>query len=190
MGFEDLNDSGAGEARVGRALNEAQWEVLEEINHPLTRTTASGVAPLTLTRPKDVLSVAVASTNARLDSTDIQTLEATYPDLPDSGTPSEWYFSSETQVSVYPANTTDAINVRYEQWPAEMSSTDAFTVPQRFISAVLHRAAAKLHRWKRNLEAAAFDDAEAQRIIDLFGVSVGTRERDRSGSVLDVVGRG
>lgn len=191
LGFSDFNDSGGnGELRVGRALNEAQWEVLEEINHPLTRTTASGTAPVTLTRPKDVLSVTDRTLDTMLDSIDIRTLENTYPDLPDTGTPELWYFSSETAVSVYPANTSDTIQVRYEQYPAEMASTDALTVPQRFHGAVFHRAASKLWRFLSNHEESAWHEAEARRIIDLFVNSMGSRERDRPGSIEDVVTRG
>lgn len=189
FGFADFNDSaGNGELRVGRALNEAQWEVLEEINHPLTRTTTSGTAPVTLTRPKDVLSVTDRTTDTILQSIDIRQLEDQYPDLPDTGTPAYWYFSSETAVSVYPANTSDTILVRYEQYPAEMSSTDALTVPQRFHAAVIHRAAAKLWRFLSNHEESAWHEAEAMRIIELFQNSIGIRERDNPGSIEDVVG--
>jgi hypothetical protein len=187
MGFSDFNDSGTGETRVGRCLNEAQWEILEEINHPLVRTTTSGTAPVTLTRPKAVLSVTNSTTDANLVSTDVQTLDEMFPDLPDSGTAEWWYLSAEAVVSVYPANTTDTFKVRYEQYPAEMSSTDAFSVPQRFHGAVLNRAASKLWRnYLSNHDEADRCELECQRVLQLFENSVNSRERDRPMSVEDV----
>lgn len=184
MGFKQYNDSGGnGELRVGRALNEAQWEILEEIDHPLTWTTASGTAPLTLTRPKDVLSVTDSTLDRKLQSIDYRELTDRYPDLPDTGSPEYWYFSAEGVLSVYPANTTNTITVRLTQYPAEMSSTDALTVPQRFHGAVLHRAAAKLHRYKQNAEQALFHENEVQRILGLMAASLNTRERDRTETV-------
>jgi hypothetical protein len=190
FGFADLNDSSTGTDRVRRCINEAQWELLEEIDHPLTRTTTSGTAPLTLTRPKAVLSVTDRTTDRILDSIDIRELEDRYPDLPDTGTPIYWYFSSENVVAVYPANTSDTILARYEQYPAEMSGTDALTVPQRFHGAVLHRAAAKLHMVKQNGEAALFHENEVQRILGIVAVSLNTRERDRTETIQSVSGDG
>ena len=111
-----------------------------------------------------------------------------FPDMPDSGTPVYWYFSSENVVSVYPANTSDTIKVRYAQYPAEMTSTDALTVPQRFHGAVLARAAAKLWRhFLSNHDEADRCELECQRILQVFELSVGLRERDRPGSIEDVV---
>lgn len=192
MGFSDFNDSGGnGELRVGRAINEAQWEILEEINHPLTRTTTSSTAPVTLTRPKAVLSVTNSTTDTVLDSVDIDTLDDLHPDQPDTGSPVYWYFSSETAISVYPANTSDTIKVRYVQYPAEMSSTDALTVPQRFHGAVLNRAASKLWRnFLSNHEEADRCEGECQRILAVFQNSIAGRERDRPGSIEDVASAG
>lgn len=183
MGFEDYDDSSAGDTRVGRALNEAQWEILEEAEFPLTYTDASTTAPITLTRPKKIHQVVDATRDVVLWSIDRRTLQEMYPDLPDTGDPEYWYMDSETQLRVYPANTTNTIKVRYTSYPAEMSSTDAFTVPQRFIAAVLHRAAAKLHRYKQNYEASAFEEAEAQRVVHLMQMSLLTRAADRPDSI-------
>lgn len=143
-GFEYLNDAGAGLTRAKNWINQSYLGLCTRADFPFLFADATGTAPLTITDVRVVLSVYDATQKNPLVAIDRATLISTYKDLTLTGTPLYWYRNSQTQVSVYPANTGSTLNVRYVKRPALLSAgSDAVIVPDEWADLIVDGAVLK-----------------------------------------------
>lgn len=157
-GFDFLNQDAAGRTRAKRYLVEAY---LEDVcaNEPwdFLRTSTSSTAPLTLSDVDTLISVRDTTNDCQLEVADQGWLEDTYGSLTETGNPVYVYFSAESTLACYPANTTATIQVRYFKIPDEPSADgDTFLVPSRWQGLIIDAAVIRAYIDSDNFEAAQF----------------------------------
>ena len=156
-GFDDVTDT----TRLNYWINLAyQVDICEAEDWPFLATTATGTAPLTISDLRTVLSV-IDSTNAvKLRPMDPSNITDDWDTrLTTTGSPWLYYVTGTTVVSVYPANTTSSLSVRYIKVPAALSAgSDTPVIPDRFHYLIVDAAVRRAYRNKDNFEAAQFLD--------------------------------
>jgi hypothetical protein len=172
-GFDFLNDAGAGVTRTTQYLNSALQEVDSTALWPYLLTSTTGTAPLTISDLRRVQTI-VDTTNgfSPLSPSDARSLVRMYGDLTTTGQPESFYFTSQTQLSVYPTNTTNTLKVTYFKVGTDLSgASDAPLMPDRFRPIIVELAAAKAFR-ESNL------DQEAAVAMEEYGRLLGVMERE------------
>ncbi len=170
QGFDFMSSAGANTTRTTQYLNAAIQEVDSLYLWPYLLTSTTGTAPLSISDLRRVQTV-VDTTNGSspLYPSDAQSLVRLYGDLTTLGVPEAFYFTSQTTLSVFPANTTDTLTVRYYKVAADLSAgTDAPAMPDRFRPIIVELAAAKAHRESNNLEAVQDRMGEYARLLDVM----------------------
>lgn len=167
-GFDFYNTDSAGQTRAKRFINEAYLEDISA-NEPwdFLRASTSGTAPLTISDLDTFISVRDESNDNPLQLAEVGSLEDMGLDVTETGTPWAYYLSSETQVSVYPANTSNTIAVRYYKVPTELSAdADTPLIPSRWHGLVVDAAAVRAYVDRDNFEAAAFVEQRFLRRLE------------------------
>lgn len=167
-GFDYLNQDAAGRTRAKRYLVEAYLEdICADSPWDFLRTSASGVAPLTISDLDTVISVRDTSNQLQLTFADEGWLEDTYGDLTTTGQPEWVYWTGETTLDCYPANTANTIQVRYFEVPDEPSAdSDTFVVPSRWQGLIIDAAVIRAYIDSDNFEAAALLQARFDRRME------------------------
>ena len=133
-GFHFMNDNGVEEARVKQWYNEAYIEICEAEEWPFLVATASGAAPLALTRARRVTDVIDTVQEVPLDYMPKKSLRAIYGVIP-TDSPRFWYpttASDTITVNLAPVST-NALAVDFIQYPALLSADgDIPVVPVRW----------------------------------------------------------
>lgn len=127
-GFSFLTD-----ARATIMLNNAKNALEDEFQWPWLETTATGVAPLTISDLKYVLYV-VDTTN-RVPLTGVDAVDITDRDaiITTTGAPDSWWLDGATSLKVYPASTSVQLSVRYVKFSPELSGgSDTPLIPVRY----------------------------------------------------------
>lgn len=134
------------DTRATRFVNQAYLQICSTFPWPFLETTATGAAPLTLTRPQTVLSVVDTTSQTWLQYLDRQAVVSQLdPTLAETGAPEFWWLDGDV-VTVYPAST-GSLSVRFVQQPvALVSDSDQVTVPLRFNDVLIDLATAKALR--------------------------------------------
>lgn len=169
-GFDFLNDGGAGVTRTTQYLNQAMQEIDSASLWPYLLTSTTGAAPLTISDLRRVQSV-VDTTNgfSVLSPSDERSLVRMYGDLTTTGQPESFYFTSQTQISVYPANTTNTLSVHYWKVATDLSAAgDAPLMPDRFRPIIVELAVAKAFREKNMDQEAAIAMQEYGRLLEFM----------------------
>lgn len=155
-GFAYLNDGGAGTTRANQFINQGYQNLMEEADYPFDETTATGVAPLTITDLRDVIYVSTAS--GALEGREVTAFLGDDPSLSQSGTAAYWYLDG-SQLKVWPADTHTSLTVRYTRVPVDLAAdTDTPVVPSRYHLLIIDFAVIRALRDKSN-----FDEASALR---------------------------
>lgn len=127
-GFSYLSDT-----RLGEYVNQGYYRIAEAHPWIWTQTTATGTAPLTISDLGQILSVVDTTNKTPLTVVERdEVIDDLGADLTQTGTPMVAYRSTETQLSVYPANTSVSLSVRYCKVPAVLTGTDTPIVPTRY----------------------------------------------------------
>lgn len=186
-GFEDLNDAGAGLVEAKRHVNAAYGEVCSEERWPFLLTTATGAAPLTITDIGSVESVRDTGQNSvRLAWRDRRDLTSSYGDLTTTGSP-RWFYIENGVIRTWPVGGT--LSVLYYKTPAELSADgDTPLVPSRFQDVIVVGAARKAHAARSNYEAAANEQAEYDRLLNLMRSDLLDQQDDSSDTISVVAG--
>lgn len=118
------------DARCNLWINQAIQEINEAHAWPYLETTATGVAPLSITDVRQILSV--ASNDVVLSGMERRSLTQLDPSMDDAGTATHWYLDGNS-LRVYPLDTTSSLSVRYLKVPTDLSA-DASSpdMPARF----------------------------------------------------------
>jgi hypothetical protein len=167
-GFDYLNQDAAGRTRAKRWLVEGYLEdICADEPWDFLRTSTSGAAPLTISDLDTIISVKDTTNDEPLYGADHGWLEDSYPDLTTTGTPEWYYLSDDTTLSVYPANTSDTIQVRYFKVPAEPSDdADEFVVPSRWQGLIIDAAVIRAYMDSDNFEAAGLLQSRFDRRLE------------------------
>lgn len=168
-GFDYLDDSGTGLARVKRWLNQAYLEICEAYSWPFLDTTTSGTAPLTISDLRQVLYVLDTSNDRQLQGVDVRHIADIDSDVSTTGTPQWYWLDGLTTVKVYPTNTSNTLSVRYLKTPVELSANgDEPVIPARFQDLIVDLAVLKGMKDSDNYEAVGILRAEVDRGVQVM----------------------
>jgi hypothetical protein len=140
--------------RLDAWLNRAYFETAEEENWPWLETSTSSTAPVSVTDLRDVEAVINTTQGYKLRPMDRRNITDFDSDLTTAGSPSFYYITTGNVVAVYPANTTDTIEVRYWKVPEILGDTDTPLVPNRFRQILVDKAVAFAYVDSDNFEGA------------------------------------
>lgn len=177
-----FNDSSAWpDARITAWLNAAyQLDICEDADWLFLRASAAGTAPLTVEDLRTVESVVDSTNRNKLRPANRRDLTEMDPTLVTSATPEFYYFSSQTQVSVYPANATVTLEVRYWRSPAALASgTDSPVVPDRFHLAIVDYAVARASADSNQYDQVEAARSEGDRAVALMRATLLDPQADR-----------
>lgn len=165
-GFAYLNDSGAGQTRTYRWINDAMHSIDDEERWDYRKTSTSGAPPLTISDLGEIESVVDTTNQNALAPTTSGDLVGTVDDvLTGTGAPAFYYLNNGV-VTVYPV-ATGSVTVSYWKVRADLSSgADAPLMPDRFRAAIVERALEFAYRDQDDPEMALVCGAAADRIID------------------------
>lgn len=145
-GFDYLNDSGAGEIRAKRWINDAYHTINELENWPFLEETASGAAPLTIADLRTVDSVYDSTNDQKLDHRVSSELVDEHGDLGETGVASEFWVSGGNTINVFPVQAVQ-LTVRYWKVADDLvSGTDEPLIPDRFRYGIVEYAVAAAMR--------------------------------------------
>ena len=169
-GFDYLNDGGIGLARVKRWINVAMQEVDSAALWPYLLGSTTSAAPVTISDLRRVESIQdTGSGYMNLAYRDRRLLVEDYGDLTQTGNPEWFYFSSQTQVSVFPANTTNSLLVRYYKFAPDLVNTsDTPLMPDRFRPIIVELAVAKAYREDGDVQDEQDAMQEYQRLLQVM----------------------
>jgi hypothetical protein len=164
-GFDYLGQDAAGLTRLKRFINEAYLEdIAADEPWDFLVTSTSSTAPLTVSDVDTIISVRNTTSDQQLTIADLGWLEDQHGDLTEAGTPEFAYFSGESTLSVFPADTSSTIQVRYFKVPTELSSdSDEPLIPSRWQGLIIDAAAIRAYVDSDNFEAAQWLEGRFQR---------------------------
>lgn len=151
-GFNDFEQS---DARIKRWVNQAYREITDAHPWPFLEATKEGTAPVEIEDLGHVLSVANTTTESFLNPADRRQIVELDPKLDDSETnPVLWYRQGETEVKVWPADTTSTFVVRYLKTPAELKEdSDKPVIPTAYQDIIVDGAVVRAYKNRDNYEA-------------------------------------
>lgn len=146
-GMDYLNDTGAGQTRAKRWLNDAYHSINELGDWPYLEATVSGTSPLTISDLRSVDTV-VDTTNQRVlqqrSGSELQTWDANM--TTQTGAPTDYYVAAGNIITPYPGNAVTLL-VRYWKVAPDMSAdSDTPLIPDRFRYAIVDYAVASALR--------------------------------------------
>lgn len=165
-GFDYLNDSGPGEVRAKRWLNQGYMDIIEADDWPFLYAETGGSAPLTISDLGTIESVWSATSKTNVAHADRRTLVEAYGDLSTTGTPQFFYFTSPSTIATYPVST-DGLTVRYWRVPSELSAgSDTPVFPSRYHYAIVDHAVGRAYMDSDNPEMAQAARADADSLVN------------------------
>lgn len=163
--------------RVNAWVNRVLHRAYERHPWPFLETTTTGVSPLTISDVRNVLSVVDTVTKEPLSWEDPRALLERDPTLAATGNPTSWYLEGSA-LTVYPANTTDTLSVRYIKVAPDLSAdSDSPLFPTRFHYCLVDGAVAMAYEDTDNFDAASIcwasfwgclDEAAATLLVPNF----------------------
>jgi hypothetical protein len=146
-------------------LNDAYLvDICEAEDWPFLEATTTGKAPLVVSDLRTIESVIDSTQGTKLSPLDRRHITDDFDtDLTTIGTPAFYYLTAGTTVSVYPANTTDTLSVRYWRAPPRLTSGDTPLLPTRFHSLIVDGAAARAYEDSDDYELSENAETKFQR---------------------------
>lgn len=186
-GFDYLSTS-----RATNYLNDGYLiDICETENWPFLRASTTGTAPITVADLRSVESVIDSTQDRKLIPLDQRQLTDSYDtDLSTTGSPVFYYQDAETVLSVYPANTSDTILVRYWKAPEALSGTETPVIPSRFHSVIIDYAVARAYEDSDDYELAQNARENADGRLAKMRESLLGWNRDLPSEVIAVVDPG
>lgn len=162
------------DTRIGAYINMAITEICERTAWPFLVTATTGVAPLTITDVRQVLSVVDTVNDTRLVYQPRRELLDTDANLATIAQPSFWWLEQGV-VRVWPLNTTNSLSVQYIQAPADLvSDSDTPVIPARWHLLIVDGAAIRAYLDSDNFQAATtlqqFHDARVEQMVQTLMV--------------------
>jgi hypothetical protein len=166
-------------------------DLCETENWPFLHASKEGTAPLTVSDLRSIESVIDSTQTTRLSPLDPRELtESVDTSLTTKGTPSFYYLDAESIVSVYPANTTDTILVRYWKAPEALTGTASPVLPSRFHSLIVDYAVARAYEDSDDFELAQNARENADGRLAKMRESLLGWNRDLPGEYIAIVDPG
>lgn len=167
-GFDYLNDSGVGETRAKRWINQSYQEICGLDDWPFLEVSTSGSLPLTIADLRTIMSATNTVTELPLSFIDRRTVVDTYPDLTEPGNPEFAYFTSPTTIEGFPVGS-DTINVRYVKVPTDLSAdSDEPVIPARYRYAIVDFACGRAYMDSDNPQMAQAVRGDAEATVQLM----------------------
>jgi hypothetical protein len=102
---------------------------------------------LTISDVENVIAVVDSTNDAELEHVNHADVVDLDPDLTSTGNPLLWYWSSGTQLKLWPPSTTVSLTVYYFKVPAELSASgDTPVVPARFHDLIVDGAVIRAYK--------------------------------------------
>lgn len=154
----------SGTTRQDRFINRGLLKVWFAEPWYFARTTTTGTAPLTISDLGNVRAVVDTTNKRRLTHLEDRALiDDVDVDLATTGTPAYWYLTSDTGLSVYPANTSASLKVWYVKKPATLTNgTDTPAIPTEFHLAIVDAAMVEVYKDSDNYELRAMARQELE----------------------------
>lgn len=167
-GFNHLSD-----ARIGRYVNQAYYEICTMDRWPFLYTTETGTAPKTTTATIHAVDSVIDTTNKnRLQFLTRSNLQDIDTDLTTTGTPRYWYLSEATTdttiVNVYPANTSVSLSINFYKQPTILSGTNAHILPIRWENLIVDGACIRCYKDSDDFDSAAALQQFFDRDLDVM----------------------
>lgn len=151
-GFDYLQQSSAGEARIDRWLNQSYQALCEAEDWPFLEMNTTSTAPISFENLRSVIDVK-RSDQVSLVKRSRQILARRYPDLSLPGTPRHWYLEGDS-LKTYPVDATENLSVRFIRVPSELEEDgDEPLVPSRYRDLIVDGAVLKAYKDTDNFEA-------------------------------------
>ena len=158
-GYDYLAQDAAGQTRAKRWLNESYLELCELADWPFLEADITGVAPLTITDLRQVLSVRDSTNRQQLWGDDRRTMLDRFEDLTITGTPTQFYLEG-TILKVYPVQAV-TLQVRYLAIPVALSGdTDEPVIPNQHQYLIIDGAVIRAMKDSDNFNGVAVLRAE------------------------------
>lgn len=173
--------------RIDRWINTAYQRICERQAWPFLESEATGSSPLLISDLRAVLSIVDTTTNGLIEYEDIRDIRERDPAYASTtGTPTSWYLNGSA-LTVYPANTTDSLLVRYLKVPTDLSADDDEPlIPDRFRYVIVDGAVVYAYRDTDNYDAAGatadiFEQGIAEMAMSLLVSNYDTPTQIASG---------
>lgn len=151
-GFNDFEQSSA---RLKRWVNQAYREITDAYAWPFLKASKEGTAPVTISDLGHVLSFTDKTNEFVLTFADERELNQIDPAIDETGTAQRWYRASETELKVWPADTTSTFLVKYVKTPAELKEdSDEPVVPKVYQDLIVDGTVIRLYKNRDNAEMA------------------------------------
>jgi hypothetical protein len=154
-GFDDLDTT-----RQSYFINRGYQMVCNKYPWPFLEATTTGTSPLTISDLRQILYVIDTTNDQELIGIDQREIRGVDPDITSTGTPTHYYLTGTTTLTVWPPNTSVSLSVRYYKVPAALTGTDALLVPERYEYLVIDAAVILAYRDSDNFDAAGALKAE------------------------------
>ena len=164
-GFDYLDDSGAGETRAKRWINQSYQEICGMDDWPFLSTTTTGTAPLTISDLGYVESLTDTTAQRNIGFIDRRTLAERYPDLSLAGAPNYAFITGGTTINTYPTNS-NTLSVRYFRLVNDLDEgTDQPVIPAKYQYAIIDLACGRAYMDSDNPEMAQIVRRDADALI-------------------------
>ena len=164
-GFDYLDDSGPGEVRAKRFINQSYQEICGMDDWPFLSVTTTGTAPLTISDLGVVESLTDTTNQRNIGFTDRRTLIESYPDLSLAGAPDYAYITGGTTINTYPTDGS-VLSVRYFRLVNDLDQgTDQPVIPAKYQYAIIDLACGRAYMDSDNPEMAAIVRRDADALI-------------------------
>jgi hypothetical protein len=163
-GFQDLEASEEGKTRANRWINQAYREITDAQPWTFLEATKEGTAPLTISDLRRVMSFVNLTNESDLWPATRQEIMRRDPDLSQTGIGLRWYQESETELKVWPVDTSSKFQVRYNKVPVELKEdADKPLIPEMYQWIIIEGAALRGYKGRDNFEAANLTRQEWDR---------------------------
>jgi hypothetical protein len=143
-------------SRAENYVNDAYiLDICEAADWPFLEATTEGKAPLEITSLSAVRYVIDVTQEVKLVPLKQDRITDDYSvNLAELGSPSFYYLEAGDTVKVYPANTTDTIQVAYWKTASRLTGTETPLIPERFHSLIVDGAVARAYENSDDYELA------------------------------------
>lgn len=178
----------ASDTRVGRWVNLAISEIVEQQDWPFLQNETTGAAPLTISDLRTIESVEDTTNGVKLEPRDRRELSDTYIDLDEPGHPLYYFLTDDTTIDTYPRS--GVLRVRYWVSPADLSGTQTPVIPARYHYGIVDFAVARGYADNDEPERAQAARLEGERVIAMMTNSLLHGQHDRPRRMTYVGGHG
>lgn len=167
-------------AKALQYLNDAYLvDILEAEDWPFLTELVSGTAPMELTSMRSVEYVIDETEERKLTAIDRRNLTDDFTvNLTTPGPPLFYFMVGESELDVFPTNTTDILNVRYYKTVPRLTGAVIPVLPERFHSLIIDGAVARAYEDSDDYELAQNANTKFQERLQKMTAALMEKLRD------------